>query len=242
MRIFALVLVIALVGCGKKEDVYKSLTAKQIYERGKKAALGKNFSQAIADFDTLEARYPYGEWSEKGQLALIHAYAQGGEEASALAAADRFIRMHPRHPNVDYAYYMKGVVNYDDNFSMVFRNLPLDRSLRDSTYAQEGFDAFKILLEKFPNSRYAPDARKRMIVLREQLADHDLNIAKYYEQQGANLAAANRAGYLVNQYPQTRAVPEALRIMNRSYKAMGLQKQANEALAMLQQNFPEQRP
>ncbi len=238
LRIMPLLLLIALTGCGKKDDLYKDLSAKEIYERGKTAAKSKNYSQAITDFDTLEARYPYGEWSEKGQLALIHAYAHGNEEASALAAADRFIRMHPRHPNVDYAYYMKGVVNYEDNFSLVFRVMPLDRSYRDSYYAQESFDAFKVLLEKFPNSRYAADARKRMILLREQLADHNLHIAQYYEQQGADLAAANRAGYLINQYPRTRAVPAALIIMNRCYRTIGLDQQAKEALAVLHENFP----
>ncbi len=237
-RIIPLVLIIALTGCGKKDDIYKNLSAEQIYNRGKKAAIGKNYTQAITDFDTLEARYPYGEWSERGQLALIHAYAEAGEEASALAAADRFIRMHPRHSNVDYAYYMKGVVNYNDNFSLVFRNMPLDRSLRESTYAQDGFDAFKSLLEKFPNSKYAPDARKRMIVLRDQLADHELHIAEYYEDQGANLAAANRAGYLVNQYPRSKAVPDALLMMNRNYKAVGLKNEAADALAMYKENFP----
>jgi len=239
LRIIPLILLVILIGCGKKDDLYKNLSAREIYERGKTADLNKNYTQAIQDFDTLEARYPYGEWSEKGQLALIHAYANGNEEASALAAADRFIRMHPRHPNVDYAYYMKGVVNYEDNFSLAFRNLPIDRSLRDSTFAQDGFDAFKVLIEKFPNSRYAADARKRMILLREQLADHELHIAQYYASQGADLAAANRAGYLINQYPRTAAVPEALLIMNRSYRDIGLNKQADEALEVLQQNFPD---
>lgn len=238
IRIIPLILIVLLTGCGKKEDLYKDLSAKEIYERGKTAAIGKNYSQAIQDFDTLEARYPYGEYTDKGQLALIHAYAQGNEEASALAAADRFIRMHPRHPNVDYAYYMKGVINYDQNFSLAFRILPIDRSLRESSYAQSAFDDFKTLLEKFPNSKYAPDARKRMIVLRDQLANHELNIARYYVRQGALLAAANRASYLINQFPRSEATPEALEIMYDSYTALGLKKQANEALATLKENFP----
>lgn len=231
-------LTLSLIGCGKKEDVYKDLTAKQIYERGKAAALKKNYSQAITDFDTLEARYPYGEYTDKGQLALIHAYANGNEDASALAAAGRFIRMHPRHPNVDYAYYMKGVINFNDNFTLAFRAMPLDRSMRESTYAQNAFDDFKVLLEKFPNSKYAPNARQRMIILREQLADHELHVTKYYVRQGAELAAANRAGYLINQFPRTEATPEAILIMYRSYDSLGLKKQADEALAMLTENFP----
>lgn len=227
-------------GCfAKKEDVYNSLSAQQIYERGKKAAISGNNSQAIEDFDALEARYPYGEYTDKGQLALISAYANSDEGASALATADRFIRIHPRHPNVDFAYYMKGVVNYNENFSMAFRQLPLDRSMRSSEFAQDGFDAFKTLLEKFPNSQYAPDARKRMIVLREQLANHELHIAKYYLAQGADLAAANRAGYIVNQFPRTEAAPKALLIMHKSYLALGMKKEANEAMATLAQNFPD---
>jgi outer membrane protein assembly factor BamD len=232
----------AVVGCNKKDDIYKNMTAQQIYERGKSAAARKDYPQAIKDFDTLEARYPYGEWTDKGQLALIDAYSKGDDEGSALAAADRFIRVHPRHPNVDYAYYMKGVVNFNENFSLVFRNMPLDRSMRDSTYAQKSFDDFRTLIEKFPNSKYAPDARKRMILMREQLADHELHIAKYYLTQGADLAAANRAGYIVNQFPRTPAAYEALKIMTKTYKDLGMLQEANEAQAVLKDNFPNGLP
>jgi outer membrane protein assembly factor BamD len=225
-----------LTGCGKKEDVYKDLSAQQIYQRGKEAAQARNYSQAVKDFDALEARYPYGEYTDKGQLALIYAYSMSDEDAAGLAAADRFIRVHPRHPHVDFAYYMKGVINFNENFSFVFRNMPLDRSLRDSTYAQQAFDDFKNLLEKFPNSKYSPDARKRMILLREQLADHELSIAQYYENQGANLAAANRAGYIVNQFPRTDAAREALSLLQKNYAALNMPKQAAEAQAMLKDN------
>lgn len=231
-----------VTGCGKSNDIYKNMTAQQIYETGKAAAVRKDYSQAIKDFDTLEARYPYGEWTDKGQLALIHAYANGDDEESALAAADRFIRVHPRHPNVDYAYYMKGVVNFNKNFSLVFRNMPLDRSMRDSTYAQKSFDDFKTLIDKFPSSKYSPDARKRMILMREQLADHELHVAEYYLKQGADLAAANRAGYIVNQYPRTPAAYEALKIMSKTYKDLGMPHEAQEAQAMLKANFPNGLP
>lgn len=213
------------------------MSAQQIYERGKQAALRRNYPQAILDFDTLEARYPYGEYTDKGQLALIHAYAKDEDEQSAIAAADRFIRAHPRHPNVDFAYYMKGVVNFNQNFSLAFRIMPLDRSLRESTYAQSAFDDFRTLIEKFPNSKYAPDAQKRMILLREQLADHELHIAEYYVNQGADLAAANRAGFLINQFPRSYATKPALEIMHKTYQKMQMPKESQEALATLQQNF-----
>jgi outer membrane protein assembly factor BamD len=234
------ILAIALSGCaGKNEDVYKDMSAQQIYQRGKLAMQSKRYAEAVKDFDALEARYPYGEYTDKGQLALISAYANNEEGASALATADRFIRVHPRHPHVDFAYYMKGVVNFNDNFSFAFRNLPLDRSMRASSYAQQSFDDFKNLLEKFPRSKYAADARKRMIFMREQLANHELHAVKYYQSQGADLAAANRAGYIVNQYPRTEAAPKALLIMHESYSNLGMKKEAGEAMAMLEQNFPD---
>lgn len=233
-------LVMLLTGCGgEPKDIYKDMSAQDIYKRGKEASASKNYSQAVKDFDALEAHYPYGEYTDKGQLALIYAYANNDDNASALATADRFIRVHPRHAHVDFAYYMKGLVNFNDNYSFVFRNLPLDRSKRTSTYAQQAFDDFKTLIEKFPNSKYAPDARKRMIVMREQLADHELHVAKYYVSQGADLAAANRAGYVLNQFPQSKAAPKALLIMYKSYTAIGMHKEASEAMAMLEKNFPD---
>ncbi len=215
------------------------MTAQELYENGKAMAQKKNYGQAIKYFDALEAHYPYGEYTDKGQLALIHAYAYGNEEAGALAAADRFIRMHPRHEHVDFAYYMKGVVNYNENYSLAFRAFPLDRSLRSSQFAQQGFDDFKTFLEKFPNSKYAYDARQRMIKLREQLADHNLSVANWYLKQGASLAAANRAGYVVNQFPQTEAAPKALLVMHKTYHSMGMPKEAEEAMQMLETNYPK---
>jgi outer membrane protein assembly factor BamD len=221
------------------EDAYKSMSAEQIYNKGRQAMIKKYNQEAIKDFEALEARYPYGEYTDKGQLAIIAAYVDNEDNGEAIAAADRFIRVHPRHPHVDYAYYMKGVANYNANFSWAFRNIPLDRSKRTSVYAQDSFDAFKLLIEKFPNSRYAADARKRMIVMREQIADHELYIAEYYQVQGADLAAANRAAYIVNEFSRTEAAPYALAIMYQSYKNMKMQDQAAEALATLKANYKD---
>lgn len=239
LRVLLIAIVLVLCGCASEQEVYNKMDAQQIYEQGKAAALRKNYQQAIKDFDALEARFPYGEYTDKAQLALIHAYANSDDDGAALAAADRFIRVHPRHPNVDFAYYMKGVIYFDENFSLAFRNLPLDRSMRTSTHAQEAFDSFKLLLEKFPNSIYAADARKRMILLREQLSDHELHITRFYVAQGADLAAANRAAYLLNQFPQTTPTKEALQIMVKSYQDMGMTQQAHAAQEMLRLNFPE---
>jgi outer membrane protein assembly factor BamD len=231
---------IALNGCSstKKSDPYSSMTAEQIYNKGKLEAKKDRYEAAIKSFEALEARYPYGDYTSKAQLALIHAYYKKDEAASALAAADRFIRMHPQYENVDYAYYLKGVVNYEENFSTVYKYFPLDRSFREPTLAKQSFDDFKILLQKFPTSKYAVDAQNRMINLRNQLAKHELHVADYYMRKKAYLAAANRAAYVVNQFDQTEVIPNALTIMVKAYRALGMHELANDALVTLNNNFP----
>ena len=231
-----------LNGCSStsKTDPYSSMIAEQMYNKGKAEAKKERYAIAIKDFEALEARYPYGEDTCKAQLALIHAYYKNDDAASALAAADRFIRMHPQHHNVDYAYYIKGVVNYDENFSTAYKYFPLDRSLREPTLAKQAFDDFKVLLQKFPASEYAVDAKKRMLNLRNQLANHELHIADYYMKKGAYLAAANRAAYIVNQFNQTEVVPNALAIMVKAYQTLGMHELANDALATFNKNFPNQ--
>ncbi len=221
-----------------KSDPYKDMTAEQMYNQGKLAAKKEKYGAAIKDFEALEARYPYGEYTCKAQLALVHAYYKQEESASALAAADRFIRMHPQHENIDYVHYMKGVINYDENFSTAYKYFPLDRSLRDPTLAKQSFDDFKNLLQKYPTSEYAMDAKKRMISLRNHLANHELYVANYYMRKGAYIAAANRAGYIVNQFNQTEAIPKALAIMVKAYQALGMNELANDALVTLNKNFP----
>ena len=200
-----------LVGCNtNKPDLYQGLSAQQIYSQAQKNIEKENYAEVIKDFEALEARHPYGEYSHKVQLGLIHAYYKRQESALAIAAADRFIRMNPRHPNTDYAYYLKGQVSYDQNTSFMFRYLPLDRSARDPAPAKESYEAFRLLIEKFPNSQYAAESRQRMAQLRGQLASHELQVVQYYVKRGAHLSAANRANYIVTEYSETSAVPLAL--------------------------------
>lgn len=231
-----------LGGCSShktKSDPYENMTAEKIYNKGKAAALKGSYHTAIKDFEELEARYPYGHFTDKAQLALIHAYFKNNNAASALAIADRFIRVHPSHEHVDYAYYLKGLVNYEENFSSIYHYFPIDRSLRDPSIAQQAFDDFKTLLQKFPNSKYAADARQRMVHLRNQFANYELHVANYYMTQNAYLAASNRAGYILNYFDQTEAIPEALILMVKAYRAMGMQELEADAFATLQHNFPE---
>ena len=171
-------------------------------------------------------------------MGLIHAYYKRQESALAIAAADRFIRMNPRHPNTDYAYYLKGQVSYDQNTSFMFRYLPLDRSARDPAPAKESYEAFRLLIEKFPNSQYAAESRQRMAQLRGQLASHELQVVQYYVKRGAHLSAANRANYIVTEYSETSAVPLALVEMANAYKHLGMKALADETLETLKRKYP----
>lgn len=232
-----------LSGCntnGKKKDAYKGMSAEHIYELGQKNMAKEKYGDAIKDFEALESRYPYNENSSDAQLALVTAYYKRSEYALALSCVDRFIRMNPGHPQVDYAHYLKGMISFDQNTTLMYRHLPIDRSLRDSTPAHESFAAFKEMLELYPNSKYAPEARQRMVALRDQLANHELNAVQYYLKRGAYLSAANRANYILQNYSQTQAVPEALCSMIISYRKLGMDQLSNDAENVLRTNFPNQ--
>lgn len=226
-----------LYGCAKDKDAYVGMSENQIYTQAETNMKKENYAQAIKDFEALEARYPYSEHSRDAQLGLISAYHKRNESALALSATDRFIRMNPRDPKVDYAYYLKGLINFDHNSSFMYRHLPLERSSRDPSSAQESFDAFKDLIERFPNSEYASEARQRMLFLREQLASYELHVADYYQRRGAYLSAANRANYVVKNFPQTAAVPKALELMVSSYQKLGMNQLADEAKHTLLSNY-----
>lgn len=229
-----------LAGCSgnAKKDSYKGLSADQIYAQGQNNMSKKNYAQAIKDFEALEARYPYGENSLNAQLDLINAYYKKNDAPLALATANRFIRMNPRHPKVDYAYYLKGLVNYEQNTTLMYRHLPVDRSARDPSPAHDSFAAFKDLVELFPNSEFAPEARQRMVLLRNQLANYELYVVDYYMKRGAYLSAANRADFIIRNYDKTEAIPKALTSMIISYRKLGMNQLSDDAEKILTSNFP----
>jgi len=237
--VLTLIAALLVVGChSNNKDLYKGMTAEQIYAQAEKNVAKEKFSQAAKDFEALEARFPYGEYSDKAQLGLMNAYYKHNDPALALSSADRFIRMNPHHKNVDYAYYLKGLVTFDQNYSFTFRYLPLDKSSRDPSTAQESFDSFKELIDRFPNSQYAPDARKRMIFLRNQLASYELQVVEYYIKRGAYLSAANRANYIVQNFEKTPVIPKALAAMVVSYRHLGMKQLEEDALETLRNNYP----
>lgn len=212
----ALALVTLLSACswwGGGDQPPPDIPEQQLYEEALSAMEQDNYSLAVEKLQMLEARYPFGRYSEQAQLELIYAYFRTYEPESASAAADRFIRLHPNHENIDYAYYMKGLTAFEQDRSFLTRFLPLDESQRDPGAARDSFDAFSTLVNRYPESEYAPDAQKRMQYLKNRLAAHEVHVASYYMKRQAWVAAANRGRYVVENYQETPAVPDALAIM-----------------------------
>lgn len=245
MKIFLKTVVIAgllggfLSGCAtsvEPADAYKGESQHEIYVKGKAALNDKSFAEAIKRFEALDVQYPYGVETENAQLYLIYAYYKKEEYPMASAAADRFIRIHPTNANVDYAYYMRGLADYNQNLGVIERFFGVDLATRDLTQVQKSFFDFSELVRLFPQSRYAPSAHQYMVFLRNLMANHELEVAEYYYSRQAYLAAANRASDLVAHYQGAPAVIEGLKLMVKSYQKLGLTQQAQEAEAVLRFN------
>jgi len=224
---------------GGDKAVTPDVPEQQLYDEALSALEADNFGLAIEKLQLLEARYPFGRYSEQAQLELIYAYFRNYEPESARAAADRFIRLHPNHDNIDYAYYLKGLTAFEEDRSFFEKYLPIDVSQRDPGAALESFESFSILLNRYPQSEYAPDAQKRMQYLKNRLATHEIHVASYYMRRQAWVAAANRGRYVVENLQETPAVPDALAIMAEAYTELGMQDLANNALEVLRLNYPD---
>ena len=198
----------------------------------------KDWAQAIKYFEKLEARYPYGRFAQQAQLEIAYSYWKDSERASAIAAADRFIKLYPNHPHVDYAYYLKGLINFNENTGLLSGLSNPDMSERDPKATREAFTTFKELVTRFPKSKYTPDAIDRMRYLVNSLASHEVHVARWYMRRGAYLAAANRAQYAVKQYPHAPASEEAIFIMIKAYDALGLDDLRDGAARVMKVNFP----
>lgn len=219
-------------------DAYKGQSAQQIYDAGDQALAKKHYQDAIKHFEGLEALYPFSPYEEQTQLDTIYAYYQSNDYDSAAAAADRFIRLYPRSEHVDYAYYMRGMAHYQVNRGFASKYVNLDLAKRDLTNIKQSFDDFSQLIQLYPDSIYAPNAKARMVALRNLMAKHELEVADYYYRHQSYLAAANRANVVVEHYQQSPSIIPALGLMVRSYRALGLDDLANRALSILQYNYP----
>ncbi len=200
-----------------------------------------NYEQAIQGLEQLEARFPFGRYAEQAQLELIFARYMSFDHEDARTAADRFVRLHPQHTHIDYAYYLKGLAAYNKNQGLMDRLFSSDKSKRDITSLRDAYADFAELLERYPDSQYVPDAKQRMIYLRNLLADSELHVADYYMRRGAYLAASNRARYVVENYSKSMAVPDALAIMIEANWKLGLPDAANDTLRVLAVNYPSYR-
>jgi outer membrane protein assembly factor BamD len=211
---------------------------QELYQSAQRSLRGSNYTDAIAKLQALEARYPFGRYAEQAQLELIYAYYMSFQPDAARSAADRFIRLHPQHPNVDYAYYLKGLAAYEKDQSFLDRFLNTDLAARDIGAARDSFADFSQLLARFPGSEYAPDARQRMIYLRNLLARSEIAVGRYYLSREAYVAAVNRGRYVVENFPTTPAVPDGLAVMIEGYLKLNLPEPANDALRVLITNYP----
>ncbi|MCC7256742.1 MAG: outer membrane protein assembly factor BamD [Gammaproteobacteria bacterium] len=235
----AAVVVALLAGCAGDNEREMQSGAEQIYGRAHAAMENSNYRNAITYYEMLEARYPFSNQAKQAQIDLIYAYYRNGERESAIDAATQFERENPTHPRVDYALYMRGLASFEGQANWFHRLARVDLSRRPPVRARESFTAFSQLLQRYPKSIYAADARQRMIFLRNRLAEHENHVARYYLERRAYLAAINRAGNTMSTYEGAPAVAESMRIMIDGYRALGMTDLADDTRAVLAASFPE---
>ncbi|MGD8592789.1 MAG: outer membrane protein assembly factor BamD [Gammaproteobacteria bacterium] len=226
-------------GSGKEADPTADWTAQQFYKNAKNELKSGDYELAVEYFETLESRFPFGSYAEQAQLETGYAYYKYNEYDSAIAAADRFIKLHPTHPNVDYAYYLRGLAAFHKKDAPLDSIAPQDPALRDPSSARESFNYFAELVKRFPNSRYTADAIKRMKFQRNTLAEHEIYVANYYLKRGAYVAVVNRAKYVVENYPQTPSVARALELLSLAYARLDMHDLAADAKRVLLKNYPD---
>jgi len=239
-RSILLVSLILLASCSTDTTLQElNMTEDELYQRAQNHLEAQRYDLAAESLQLMEARFPFGKYADQSQLDIIYVYYMQYDEAAARAAAERFIRLHPQHPNVDYAYYMKGLSSFTEGSGLFERFMPTDLTRRDPGAARQSFADFSQLVSRFPDSPYAADARKRMIYLRNLLARYEVHVANYYFLRGAYLAAANRGRYVVENFQRTPAVPDALAVMVQGYTLLGMEDAANDSLNTLRSNYPE---
>jgi len=240
-RIFLAALLLVTVSCSilpEQVDKTKDWSPSQLYSAAKESMNDENYEQAIDYFEKLEARYPFGKYAQQAQLEIAYTYYKSEEADSAIAAAQRFIKVNPRHPNVDYAWYLMGLVNFNRGQSLIDKVLPQDVSERDLATMRKSYDDFDKLVKRFPNSKYFADSTQRMIFLRNNMARYEIHVADYYMRRGAYVAAANRAAIVIENYQRTPSIPDALVIMARAYRKLGVDNLSDDALRVLALNYP----
>ena len=210
----------------------------RLYRAAKDRLDGGSCTGALEFYEKLQARYPFGVYTQQAQLEMAYCYYRTEDEAQSLATLDRFIKLYPSHAHMAYAFYLRGLVNFGRGYGLTDRYLPKDPSQRDPGASLQSFNDFSELIKRFPDSIYVDDAQLRMRHLRNVLAQHEVNVANYYMRRGAFVAAANRARYVVENYQQTPAMPEALVLLAKSYRVLELEDLAADATRVLELNYP----
>jgi len=245
MKKYYLPLIIALSslsGCSyfAKDEVVaqENWTVERVYSEAKASLNAEDYSTALQYYAQLEARFPFGDYAQQSLLESAYAYYKTDEPEQALATLDRFMRVYPLNSSMDYAIYLRGLINFTRDIGLFEKYIPRDESQRDPGSARFALKDFMTLVNRYPKSNYSEDAAQRIVYLRNRLAQHEVNVANYYMRRGAYIAAANRGKYVVENYPRTPAMPEALLVMAKAYKVLELNDLSEDALRVLKQNFP----
>ena len=238
--ISTLFLIATLAACATSDyDRTENWSARKIYNEAKISLSGGDFEQAVEYFEILESRYPFGRYTLQAQLDIAYAHYKRREFDSAIDSANRFIRLHPRNPHIDYAYYLKGLVNFSRGSGFLTNYIGRELSNQDQQALVNSFADFDTLIRRFPTSIYAQDARRRMVFLRNEMAEHELKVAQFYFGRGAMLAAINRVKYMVDHYDGAIVLPDALALMAKAYRNMGMDDLADDTLRVLATNKPD---
>lgn len=231
---------VALSGCNSTPvDNTVGWSPNKIYTEAKDERDAGNFDKAVTLYEKLEGRAAGTPLAQQAQLDKAYTHYKAGEQAQALAVLDRFLRLHPASPALDYAYYLKGLVNFNDNLGLFGSLARQDLSERDQKAAKESFESFREVVSRYPDSRYTPDARTRMTYIVNSLAQYEVHVARYYYQRGAYLAAINRAQTALTDYTDAPALEEALFILVRSYDALGMAQLRDDARRVMENSYPK---
>lgn len=228
-----------LKGVFKDKDVNEGVPVTTLYDKGHLEMVDGSWSDAITVYKRLVAQYPYGPYTEQAMVETAYAQFKSGQNDEAISSIDRFIRTYPTHRNIAYLYYLRGLVNSNRDTVFLQKVWTLDASRRDLSTPLQAYNDFKIVAERYPNSRYAADARERMVGLRNMFARHELDVALYYLRRGAWVAAADRAIYMIETYPQSEYQDDAVAIMAESYTRLGNTTLAADARRVLEKNNPD---
>lgn len=243
IRLFVLLaFVLVLPACSLfhgKRDNFDAMSVEMLYSRATSALKDGNYGAAEQLYNKLIARFPYGPYTERAQINLAYAQFKSDKPDDAYSTVNRFIRTYPASTDIAYAFYLRGLINFNRSGGMLSRLFPVDRTKRDQGYAVQSFDDFSLLLQRYPDSRYAADARQRMIWLRNGLAQFEMNIAFYYYERQAYIAALNRAQYVLNHYQQAPQTGDALALMVQCYKHLDDPKLEKQTLSVLTLNYPK---